>query len=187
MAPPDANGPDGSQLRERLPQNPEKSKQTTSTESAKQAVADLNAAEAKREDGREKRTYGRTPDGTGTLEYMPLCQATCSSIGNQLHPKQLLETSKRALYANMTVPSIQRSLHLRHGVTAFVSYSTQKYLGPRNPPRIGPPHPHYVYPPIKPSHTSIRSTVLVLERVLQCWDRIPFANTISGQEIGCMG
>lgn len=66
MAPPDAiaGGPDGSQLRERLPQNPSKP-QTTSPEAAKQAVAELNAAEAKREDGTEKRTYGRTPDGTG--------------------------------------------------------------------------------------------------------------------------
>jgi len=69
MAPPDAIGPDGSQLRERLPQNPSKPQQTTSIEAAKQVVAELNAAEAKREDGPEKRTYGRTPDGTGKLEY----------------------------------------------------------------------------------------------------------------------
>jgi len=79
MAPPDAIGPDGSQLRERLPPNPSKSQQTTPAEAAKQAVADLNAAEAKREDGQEKRTYGRTPDGTGTSRYMSICQATCCS------------------------------------------------------------------------------------------------------------
>jgi phosphatidylethanolamine N-methyltransferase len=70
MAPTDAIGPEGSQLRER---NTSKSQQTTSAEAAKQAVAELNAAEAKREDGQEKRTYGRTPDGTGTSRYMSLC------------------------------------------------------------------------------------------------------------------
>lgn len=65
MAPPDAIGPDGSQLRERLSQAPSKAQQTPSVEAAKQAVAELNAAEAKREDGQVKHTYGRTPDGTG--------------------------------------------------------------------------------------------------------------------------
>lgn len=83
MAPPDAIGPDGSQLRERLPQNAPRPQQTSSPEAAKQAVAGLNAAEAEREDGREKRTYGRTPDGTGMWKYT-------SNIKLYVAPLQLL-------------------------------------------------------------------------------------------------
>jgi hypothetical protein len=94
MAPTDAIGPDASQLRERLPQNPSKSHQTASAEAAKQTVAELNAAEAKRQDGQEKRTYGRTPDGTGTLEYLLSNQATYSSIDSQCHAEPFFKTSE---------------------------------------------------------------------------------------------
>lgn len=166
MAPPDAIGPDGSQLRERLPQNPSKAQQTTSTEAAKQVVAELNATEAKREDGLEKRTYGRTPDGTGTLEYSSHFKLCIALLTNPIASKQLFKTLKTTLYTNIAYHSVQRSLHLRHGVTAFVPYSTQKHLRPHNPSRIGTPHRHYVHSPIKPSDTSIRNTVLVLESVL---------------------
>ncbi|TID25670.1 phosphatidylethanolamine N-methyltransferase [Venturia nashicola] len=87
MAPPDAIGPDASQLRERLPQNAPKSQQPTSPEAARQAVVELNAAEAKREDGKEKRTYGRTPDGT--VFNVPYTYDMVSQLLSPTQPKNI--------------------------------------------------------------------------------------------------
>lgn len=68
MNPSDENGANASELRERLPQNPERPQKAVSIEAAKNVVSELNndAAEDDK-DGKtkEKRTYGRTPDGTG--------------------------------------------------------------------------------------------------------------------------
>jgi phosphatidylethanolamine N-methyltransferase len=57
------NGPeaDGSQLRERPTAKP---LHMHDSDSAKQKVLELNEQED-RKDEREKKTYGRTPDGTG--------------------------------------------------------------------------------------------------------------------------
>jgi phosphatidylethanolamine N-methyltransferase len=52
---------DGSQLRERPTAKP---LHMHDSESAKQKVLELNEQED-RKDEREKKTYGRTPDGTG--------------------------------------------------------------------------------------------------------------------------
>lgn len=54
---------DANELRQRLPQQPALPRQA---KDAKQAVTDLNEDEAKSsKNDSEKRTYGRTPDGTG--------------------------------------------------------------------------------------------------------------------------
>jgi hypothetical protein len=66
MASLDAIGLNEFQLRERLPQRPSKPQQAKSPEAAKEAVTELNSAEENQTDQKEKRTYGRTPDGTGT-------------------------------------------------------------------------------------------------------------------------
>lgn len=53
-------------LRERLTREPEISRQAVSAEAASKKVMELNSAEEEADKGgREKRTYGRTPDGTG--------------------------------------------------------------------------------------------------------------------------
>lgn len=68
MNPPDESVSNASELRERLPQNPEKPRKAVSIDAAKNVVSELNDAEAKGStDGRakEKRTYGRTPEGIG--------------------------------------------------------------------------------------------------------------------------
>jgi hypothetical protein len=58
------------QLRERLSSN---SGQAKATQSAKEKVLELNGKEAERGDEKkEKKTYGRTPDGTGTLHRCQL-------------------------------------------------------------------------------------------------------------------
>jgi phosphatidylethanolamine N-methyltransferase len=59
--------PDISELRERLSHKPEKPRKAISIEAAKEVVKELNNAEDKHNDSKskEKRTYGRTPDGTG--------------------------------------------------------------------------------------------------------------------------
>ena len=63
----DKHNPDVSELRERLSNKPEKPRKAISIEAAKEVVKELNNAEDKHNDSKskEKRTYGRTPDGTG--------------------------------------------------------------------------------------------------------------------------
>jgi phosphatidylethanolamine N-methyltransferase len=68
MNPSDESGSNASKLRERLPQNPEKPQKAVSIDTAKNVVSELNNAAAKDDTNgktKEKRTYGRTPDGTG--------------------------------------------------------------------------------------------------------------------------
>jgi phosphatidylethanolamine N-methyltransferase len=67
MDPPDKPSSDVSQLRERLPNKPEKPRKAVSIEAAKEVVKEPGYTEDKHNDSKskEKRTYGRTPDGTG--------------------------------------------------------------------------------------------------------------------------
>jgi len=67
MDSPDKHSSDVSELRERLPNKPEKPCKAVSIDAAKEVVKELNNAEDKHNDkkSKEKRTYGRTPDGTG--------------------------------------------------------------------------------------------------------------------------
>lgn len=59
-------GIDTSGLRERLPQNPDTPQKAESVETAQEAVKQLNEQEQhEAKDEKEKKTYGRTPDGTG--------------------------------------------------------------------------------------------------------------------------
>ena len=59
-------GVTSSELRQRLPQQPEKPQQAKTADEARNAVLELNAAEEKADkDESEKRTYGRTAGGTG--------------------------------------------------------------------------------------------------------------------------
>ena len=59
-------GADG--LRERLPNDPAKPQHASSPDTAQHAVKTLNDQESKADKKEEdKRTYGRTPDGTGAF------------------------------------------------------------------------------------------------------------------------
>ena len=59
-------GIDASGIRERLPQKPDAPQKADSVETAQSAVQQLNAQESSEDkDEREKKTYGRTLDGTG--------------------------------------------------------------------------------------------------------------------------
>ncbi len=59
-------GVDVDGLRERLPQHPEAPQEAESVEAAQEAVKTLNEDESKKgKDDKDKKTYGRTPDGTG--------------------------------------------------------------------------------------------------------------------------
>ena len=59
-------GVDASGLRERLPNKPDAPQKAESVETAQDAVRALNDKEAKEDkDEKDKRTFGRTPDGTG--------------------------------------------------------------------------------------------------------------------------
>ena len=56
------------ELRQRLPQQPEKPQHAKTVDQARKTVMELNAQEEKADkDESEKRTFGRTPDGTGRL------------------------------------------------------------------------------------------------------------------------
>lgn len=60
------SGVDASSLRERLPRNPDTPQKAESVETAQHAVQQLNEQEQKEDkDEAEKKTFGRTPDGTG--------------------------------------------------------------------------------------------------------------------------
>ncbi|KAK4574683.1 phosphatidylethanolamine N-methyltransferase [Recurvomyces mirabilis] len=64
----DVPGIDTSGLRERLPQNPDIPQKAASTETAQRAVRQLNDQEAQGgKDEKDKRTFGRTPDGTANI------------------------------------------------------------------------------------------------------------------------
>jgi hypothetical protein len=68
MDSPDKHSSDVSELRKRLPNKSEIPRKAVSIEAAKEVVKELNNANGKHNDNKskEKRTYGRTPDGTGT-------------------------------------------------------------------------------------------------------------------------
>ena len=66
------NGVDASGLRERLPNKPEAPQKALSVETAQEAVRALNEQEqAEGKDEKDRKTYGRTLDGTG--EYSQQC------------------------------------------------------------------------------------------------------------------
>ena len=67
-------GFDASGLRERLPQRPEAPQKAESVETAQDAVKQLNEQEPKQnKDDKEKKTFGRTPDGTGMYQRAAPC------------------------------------------------------------------------------------------------------------------
>lgn len=53
------------EVRQRLPQRPEQPQQARTVAEARKAVVELNAAEDHKDES-EKKTFGRTADGTGT-------------------------------------------------------------------------------------------------------------------------
>ena len=60
---------ESNELRQRLPQRPEIPQRAGSEGTAKQVVVELNSAEETADKSeKDKKTFGRTPDGTGTLE-----------------------------------------------------------------------------------------------------------------------
>ena len=67
MDSPDKHSSDVSELRERLPNKPEIPRKAVSIKAAKDVGKELNSTNDKHNDAKskEKRTYGRTPDGTG--------------------------------------------------------------------------------------------------------------------------
>lgn len=69
----DTGNADGSQLRERPSAKP---LHLHNSDDAKERVLELNDQEDRaHKDEEKKRTYGRTPDGTGMLSY---CNFTCN-------------------------------------------------------------------------------------------------------------
>ena len=61
-------GVDASGIRERLPKSPEAPQHAESVQAAQDVVKSLNEQEAKHDKGeKEKKTFGRTPDGTGAF------------------------------------------------------------------------------------------------------------------------
>lgn len=66
-------GIDAGSLRERLPQKPETPQKAESVETAQDAVRQLNAEESKKSvNEKDRKTFGRTPDGTGKTSGVPV-------------------------------------------------------------------------------------------------------------------
>ena len=83
-------------LRERLPNDPAKPQQAKSSESAQAAVKSLNDNENKtNKNEEEKRTYGRTPDGTGAFTLARAEQ--CASTHHRAYIKQYPSSSNSFL------------------------------------------------------------------------------------------
>ncbi|KAK5117345.1 hypothetical protein LTR62_005962 [Meristemomyces frigidus] len=77
---------DTSNLRERLTQKPETPHQAASTDTAQQAVRQLNEQEAQSsKDVKDKRTYGRTPDGI--VFIVPRTEDMVSQLFDPTKPK----------------------------------------------------------------------------------------------------
>jgi len=71
----DSQGISSDGLRERLPQRPDAPQQAKDTESASDAVKALNAQAVTSNEGKDekdKKTYGRTPDGIGAYQQPPV-------------------------------------------------------------------------------------------------------------------
>ena len=83
-------GIDASGLRERLPQNPDRPQKADSVETAQKTVQQLNEQEAKgNKDEKDKKTYGRTLDGTGEYSAYsrpagPGLRCSCSIASHSL-------------------------------------------------------------------------------------------------------
>ncbi|KAF2219135.1 phospholipid methyltransferase-domain-containing protein [Elsinoe ampelina] len=79
-------------LRERLPNDPSKPRKATSPEDAKSTVEDLNKSEerSKKRD-EEKRTYGRTPDGT--VFTVPQTHDMVSQLFDPTQPKNISDVA----------------------------------------------------------------------------------------------
>lgn len=76
---PNGSGVDASGLRERLLSKPDAPQQASSSESAHEAVKALNQQEASNgKEEKDKKTYGRTPDGQGEYLYSQ-CELRYSS------------------------------------------------------------------------------------------------------------
>lgn len=69
-------------LRERLPHRPESPVKAENADVAQEAVQVLNEQEAGQEkDEKDKKTYGRTPDGTGAYTTIPsLCGSRAPTV-----------------------------------------------------------------------------------------------------------
>ncbi|EON60830.1 phosphatidylethanolamine N-methyltransferase [Coniosporium apollinis CBS 100218] len=85
-------------LRERLTREPEISRQAVSAEAASKKVMELNSAEEEADKGgREKRTYGRTPDGT--VFTVPQTHDMVSQLLSPSQPKNLSDILVLAVLA----------------------------------------------------------------------------------------
>ncbi|KAB8627247.1 hypothetical protein FH972_026080 [Carpinus fangiana] len=76
------------ELRQRLPQQPAQSQRAPSPDTAKKTVMDLNAAEGNTgKDEKDRKTYGRTPDGT--VFTVPYTHDMVSQLFSPAEPKNL--------------------------------------------------------------------------------------------------
>jgi phosphatidylethanolamine N-methyltransferase len=87
MASTGSDGLGDGQLRERLAHRPEVPQQVESIESAKQNVEELNGTHAKQGEEKEKKTYGRTPNGT--IFTVPETHDMVSQLLSPSQPKNL--------------------------------------------------------------------------------------------------
>lgn len=110
------------QVRERLPQNPEQPQQVASTEEARKAVRQLNDQEASKND-KDKRTYGRTPDGTGAFPDQTACRG--------IKLADFLENKPRIFLVRLLYHSVSRALAARTAWYGMANISLQSLWSPR--------------------------------------------------------
>ncbi|KAH7061931.1 phosphatidylethanolamine N-methyltransferase [Paraphoma chrysanthemicola] len=89
-------GADGSQLRERLPTKPQ---QMHNADDAKRKVLELNDHEDSKKDDQEKKTFGRTPDGT--VFVVPQTHDMVSQLLSPSQPKNLSDIAILAALAGL--------------------------------------------------------------------------------------
>lgn len=97
-------------LRERLPHQPEAPVKAANVNAAQDAVKVLNEQQAKEEkDEKDKKTFGRTPDGTGayTIPPMAVGPSMCgiASIHTAQASKQASKQNKPSSLACLVPPS----------------------------------------------------------------------------------
>lgn len=99
-------------LRERLPHDPATPQHAQSSETAQATVKALNDEEDKAgKDEKEKKTYGRTPDGTGAF-YNPLDKTIkCAYSGSVSYEWRASSMNKKQRQSPYTTDLLQHSLH----------------------------------------------------------------------------
>jgi hypothetical protein len=126
---------------------------------------------------KEKKTFGRTPDGTSTLlSIMEYENGAATTLCEYFFPTHLTVAC-----------SLHSASNSRYGLPITGSSTTQESFRRRSACYSLSACPYSIPTTKLPQAPRIRSSVLVLARMLQYWDRVPPPHTIESSTTGSVG